>query len=258
MRDGERTRVDFPEGSKFQGHIIVETRSERKEFFPLTNELLISPPRHEEAQQRLMHLAERGAKGNVVFSTAPGQRVAGQSTQQLVVSDRQGNVLQRLYIEPRTGVLLKRDVFDPGGARIASFEFTEIDLNPPPFDRSMFRFERRGVKVVTPYDELRTIATKNRFMPYSLPLSSGYRLDEVRLMRPHGEDVLTQTYVSPHGKVSLFEVRSALSPEKLKGFARGDLHFSSWQSGAYTFVLMGSLDQAELDRLAQVALAGTR
>ncbi len=258
IRDGQKTRIEFPEGSKFQGQIIVEDAVERRHYFPERNEVMISPPRHEESEQRLFRLAQRGSRGNVVLSTAPGERVAGYSTEQVLVADRQGNVLQRLYIEPRTGVLLKRDVFDPGGARIGSFEFTQIELDPPAIDPSVFRFERKGVRVVTPYDELRKIAGKNRFLPFSLPTSTGYRLDEVRMAHPHGEDVLVQVYVSRHGKLSLFELRSQVSPERLREFARDELHASSWQANGFTFVLVGSLDQTQLDRLAQAAANGTR
>lgn len=257
-RDGNRSRVEFPDGSRFAGRIYVENGHERREYHPETNEIWVLPARHEESEMRLAHLADRGAEGKVVFTTAPGIRVAGYPTDQVVVSDSHGNIVQRLYIEPNSGVLLRREVFDPGGAKIGMFEFTEIDLDPPAFDPSLFRFDRRDARLVTPYDRLRELANQEHFPALALPPASGFRLDEVRVARIQGERVLVESYSSHQGKLSLFELKTDLDSDRLRQFARGtELHAYSWRVGAGTLVLVGSQDSNFLERLAS-AVVGTR
>src|SRR5262245_22963865 len=53
LRDGERTRIEFPDASPFQGQIIVEANGERRHFFPDRNEMHITPPRREDFFMRL-------------------------------------------------------------------------------------------------------------------------------------------------------------------------------------------------------------
>jgi hypothetical protein len=257
-RDGDRTRVEFPAGSRFAGRIYVENGHERREYHPESNEVWILPARHEESENRLARLASRGVGRKVVFSIAAASRVAGYPTDQVVVSDPHGNVIQRLYIEPNSGVLLKREVFDAGGARIGMFEFSEINLDPPPFDPSLFRFDRKNVRIVTPIDRLRDLSASEHFLAVALARSSGYRLDEVRTAKIRGEQVLVESYSSHQGKLSLFELRSDVDTDRLREFARGDeLHGYAWKSGAFTFVLVGNLDPGSLARLSQ-SVTGTR
>ena len=51
-RDGQRIRLEFPEGSDFAGQVIVENASERKHYLPATNEIRILPPRKDESDRR--------------------------------------------------------------------------------------------------------------------------------------------------------------------------------------------------------------
>jgi hypothetical protein len=106
FRDGDRTRVEFPEGSKFVGQIIVEDTGGRKHYFPDRNEVLVLPPRREESFDRLLRLVMRAKGKKVGLTVAAGDTVAGFQTRQVVVSDESGNVTQRIFIEPKSGVVL--------------------------------------------------------------------------------------------------------------------------------------------------------
>jgi hypothetical protein len=255
--DGQFTRVEFPDGSRNAGQIIVENRDERRHYFPNRNELLVQPPRHEESMERLGRMARQGEKGRLQFTSGPGSRIAGFGTESLTISDLKGNVTQRLFIEPKSGIVLRREVFDPGGAKIGYFEFKQIDINPPPIDPSLFRFERKGVKIVTPYDRLKEIAAKGGFQPLTLLVSSGYRLDEVRVAQIENQDVLVQTFWSHRGKLSLFQLKASIDPDRLKRSAGKDLHTYSWQINGVSLVLVGTASPDELTRLAQMAQNGT-
>lgn len=255
-RDGSNIRIEFPEGSKFAGQIIVENSRERKHFFPDRNEIHILPPRREEAFDRLLRLLS--GKNRVVISTAPGQSVAGRRTEQVVISDRSGNVMQRLYIEPDSGLILKKQLFDPVGAPVGGFEFRTVDMNPR-VNRGFFRIVRRGATVLTPADLLERLAKERGFAVVVLPLSSGYRLEGSFARDIGGSDVLVQMYGSKAGRrLTLFQLKKAVSPDRLRAFARDeDLKSVTWQSGGRTFVLVGNLDESALRSVAQPISGGT-
>ncbi len=256
-RDGIFTRVEFPAGSPNGGQVIVENKDDRRHYFPSRNELLIQPPRHEESTGGLARIARQGSKGRLQFATGAGLRVAGFQTELLTVSDINGNLMERLYIEPNSGMVLRREVFDPGGAKIGYFEFTQIDINPPAFDPSLFRFERKGVRIVTPYDRLRDMAVKNGFQPLSLPPKSGFKLDTSRITQIGGQDVLVQSFWSARGKLSLFELKTAVDADRLRHFAGKDLQTYSWTNQGVTFVFVGTQSQDDLQRLSQMTQVGT-
>ncbi|HWD39667.1 MAG TPA: hypothetical protein VG944_12515 [Fimbriimonas sp.] len=256
-RDGPRTRSEFPDGSRFAGQIIVEDGHVRKEFYPDKNEVIVKEPRHEENLERLVRLARRGADGRIVLTKGPGMKVAGHWTVQIVVQDKDGNPLQRLYVEPKHGMMLKREIFDQGGAKIGYFVFDKINFDPPPFDPSLFRFSRRGVRVITPYDVLRDVASKAGFAPTFLPRSSGYKLEDVRVANRRGEDVLVETYGSRQGRLSLFELKTDVSPDRLHQFERDELHAVTWQAGGKTYVIVGAASSEALANVARSIGYGT-
>jgi len=255
-RDGLKTRIEFPQGSKFSGQIIVEDEKGRKHYFPDRNEVLVLPPRREESLDRLIRLVKRAQDKKVGLSSSQGQRVAGLLTNQIVVTDGAGNITQRIYIEPKSGIVLKRELFEAGGSRWGSFEFSQIDLDPPPFDGSLFQFERRGVHVVTPRDELKKLVAGKEFSPVWLPPSTGFLLEESHLDKIESTPALIESYVKKGdyqgtAKISVFELVGAVDPEQFRKFNRDEYHAASVQKEGKTFVVVGSLDEDSLKQLLQ-------
>jgi negative regulator of sigma E activity len=253
-RSGPRTRIEFPEGSSFSGQIIVETEDERRHFFPDRNEIRVLQPRREEAFGRLVKMIESSDRFR--FSTEAGQSVAGVSTEQVVVRDRAGNLLQRIFIEPRTGALLKRQMYDAVGTHVGGFEFTKINLDPR-IRSEVFRIHRRGATILRPLDILRKTASEKDFGFAFLPASAGYVLDMSRVSRIEGEDVLMQFYTGSNGRVTLFQLKSSVSKDRLERYSRGDVKVHSWTSRGETFVLVGQQDLSNLQRLARLVVHGT-
>lgn len=246
-RDGKKLRIEFPKDSPMAGQIIVENSLERRHFIPELNEIRVLPPRRQEAFERISRFV--GSRGEFRFSMGGEQSVAGKNTEQVVISDRSGNVMQRIFIEPNSGVMLKRDLFDPVGARVGGFEFTEIDLNPH-LRRDLFRLERKGARVVTPLQMLQDLARREGFRPYSLPEVKGVRLEWSGTREIEGSSVLIQSYTSHMGRLTLFQLRKSLSEENLSRFARGKANFVSWRREGRTFVLIGETDTDTLRKLA--------
>lgn len=251
MRDGLRTRVEFPTDGPFAGQIIVDDEKERRHYLPGPNQVRVLPARREEGLQKLRALVRDGG-----ITTEPGDRIAGYSTVEVTARDKAGNLLQRLAIEPESGMVLRRRIYDATGTEIGGFVFTKVDLSPAAFAPSMFKIERRGANVITPYDQLRTLAKQTGYPAASIPPSSGFRLDAVRQVKfPEGK-VLAQNYVGPGGRVSLYELQAAVSPARLRRQGGRVLNTLSWMANGTTFVLVGPQDDATLARLR--ALIETR
>lgn len=244
LRDGPRTRIEFPSGGQYAGQVIVENAKERRHFLPASNEVRILPPRREEGIERLRRLARSGK-----VTTEPGGKVAGVSTVEVLASDAAGNPIQRLSIDPNSGLVLRRRVYDDTGVEVGGFVFTKIDLTPEPFAAALFRLDRRGAQVTTPWDLLNRLAKRNDFAAVGIPASTGFRLDAVRVAKLVEGGVLVQIYIGPGGRLSLYQLRAPVDPAVLRRQSRGTVRTLSWTSDSRTFVLVGPQDDATLARL---------
>lgn len=255
LRSGGRARVEFPTNSPYSGQIIVEDEKERLHYFPDRNEIRVLPPRREEIMERIGNLAQVRA-GNIAVSNS--EPVAGVRTEPLIVMDKQGHVLQRLWIEPRSGALLKRQIFDRAGDQVGSFEYTQVDFSPRIDDKS-FVIDRPGAKVITQLVLLRRLVTRLKMDLLAIPPSSGYRLEGSHSVNVDGKTIVVQNYLSGANRITLFQVQGVvdLDPKKLSQQARGDFANTTWRIGDNTLVLIGAVDSATLSRLAASVGPGT-
>lgn len=250
IRDGERSRVEFPPGSPFTGQIIVEVRGKRMHFFPDRKEIQVMPARRGQAFERIFRFLDsrRGPKFRV--TQAPGQVVAGMKTEQAIVTDPNGNVHQRLYVEPRSGLVLKREMFDRVGTPMGSYEFTQVNLNPK-IDPREFQIRVRGATWVMPEDLARRVAADNGFLPAVLAKAPGLQLEHSRMVRAGPTPAFAQMYSGPGGRVSLFQLKGRVETERLRALARGEATVFAWQYKGSTFVLIGERPAEELQRLSK-------
>ncbi len=245
MRDGPQIRIEFPNDGAYAGQVIVENETERRHFNPATNQVRVLLPRRDEGLQRLRGLARSGR-----VTVAPGERIAGYATTELLVRDKAGNPLQRLAIEPDSGMVLRRVVYDATGVQVGGFAYSRVDLNPGAFDPALFHIERKGVQTTTPWDTLRRLAKKGGYAAVGLPEVTGFRLDSARLARSADTPALQQIYVGPGGaRLSLFQLRGSIDPDSLRRVGAKRLHTLSWTDGGLTYVLLGPQDDATLARL---------
>jgi outer membrane lipoprotein-sorting protein len=253
IRDGANSRVEFPSTSLYAGQIIIETDSKRLHYFPELKEVHVLPARRDEAFTRTFRMLShnRGKGDGIKITTGAGETVAGMRTEQAVVSDSKGVVLQRLHIHPRSGMILKRELFDRVGTPVGFSEFTQINLNPR-IDPAEFHPQFRGVKRVTVEDLARRTAKENQMLAVMLPRSERFQLEHSRMIRIGGNPVFVQMYMSPKGRISLFQTTGPIDTERLGRFGRGTMHTHAWQSSGRNFVLVGELPTEELQRLARL------
>ena len=244
-KDGRKTRVEFPKGSPFAGQVIVETERERRHYFPEKNEIRVQPPRRERAVMRLMGMRKRFSQG---LQSGDGGNVAGLHVVAITAKDPQGNLSQRMWIEPRSGMLLKREFYDRTGAVQGGFEFTNVNLNPR-IDSRDFRLDIRGAKIVSPADDLQRIANKLGLPVASLPAGK-YQLDSVREQKFGETPVLVQLYSSDDQRFSLFLLKGPVDQNRLNRPGR-NLQSIAWQKAGVSYVLIGDLPVEEMQAVAK-------
>lgn len=252
-REGDRYRIDFPNDSQFAGQVIIENSRERLHYHPITNEIVQQPPRHGEVWERIANLANNR---KFVLTTVPGELIAGMRTEELVVSDRAGNLVQRLYIEPISGLIMKRQLFDFVGTQIGYFEFTEVALNPK-IEPDTFVIKRRDARVITPRIQLERLCRRRGFHVVFLPPSSGYKLEGASPRNFAGTDGLVQSYLNGNERLWVYDLKGPINANRLRQNAGRDLHVHSFELNGETIVLMAKIDEQTLARFATLMESGT-
>ena len=252
-RDGSWYRIDFPNDSQFAGQVVIENSDVRLHYHPIQNEIMQQPPRHGEAWEKVANL---GANRRLNLRVETGETVAGLRTDQLVVADKDGNVTQRLFIEPGSGVIMKRLLFDKVGTQIGFFEFSQIDLNPR-IDPSVFQIKRKNAKLVTPKMQLERVSKRRGFMVWYLPPGSGYALEGAVPRNFAGVEGLVQTYVNGTDRLWIYVLKAPADSGRLRNGAGKNLHVHSFDSMGETIVLMGTVDDRTLSKFASMMMGGT-
>ena len=249
-RDGDRSRIEFPRDSEYAGQVIIEDGDNRRQFLPDTNEILVLPARREEAFERLRAMVESVRSGQLMLLAAPGGVLAGFRTEMVSVKDHDGNLVQRLWVDPRSGMILKREMFDRVGTRVGYFEFMTAQLNPR-FRPEEFQMQRRGAQEISPEMQLRRLARAAGLPLKLIPAQHGFRLESVRVMRMAGEPVLVQSYVGRNARLSLFTLKGHVDPARIRRLAQGDFRIHVWSDKDTTFALAGDLSPEQLAALAR-------
>lgn len=252
-KDGPRYRIEFPPNSPFAGQIVVEDPNVRLHYRPLRNVIVQQPPRHGEAWEKVANLA---TDQRFHINTEPGGVIAGMKTDQLVVSDKFGNVLQRLFIEPNSGLIMKRQILDQAGKPLGYFEFTQVDLNAD-IDPAAFTIPQGTAKIVTPLDTLERISRKFGFTVRLLPSTTGFQLESAGAKKFAGIQGIVQTYLNKRVRLWVYELKAPIDPVRLRQQARKNQHFYSWHSNGETVILIGNISDRILERIATMMNSGT-
>lgn len=247
LKDGVKTRIWFPDEGSFRGQIIVETENDRRHYFPDRNQIEVMPPRREEYFMRIGRMGNRFPMKYVVET---GEEIAGFGSKRVSMVSASNQPFMKMWIDPNTGLVLKRVVYGRDGSAQATSEFIKVDYRPS-FKRSDFELNVRGAKVVTPRDRLQELIQRGGFQNVSFSPKDPYKLESARIQRIENVSALVQVYVKSDGRVSLYQVKAAIDPNRLKPRGRGDrLSTYSWTKGEASFVLVGELPQAKLRELA--------
>lgn len=253
LKDGPRSRIWFPPGSPNHGHIIIENGPKRVQYLPESDKVIESPSRGDDALRRLAATIRNTARFKL--EVAKGDSLAGFPTQRVSITDHRGNCFQRLWIEPKSGMVLKRELYDRIGTVVGSFQFTNINFSPK-IQRGDFEV-KRNVRQVRLKELLLELCEKHGFERLALAEDREYALQAVRVLNPKGKlPVLMQSYFGPKGVVTLFQFKGEVSPSRLGKLAKEGTSAHAWKAYGKTLVLVGEVNRPELVRLS--GLVGKR
>lgn len=248
-KDGPNLRVEFSKNSPYAGQIIVETATERRHYFPDKNEIRVYPSFGKKQFEAFRGGFRSPRGGSQKFVSSTGGVLAGLHCTKYELSDKDSNPIVQVFLEPHSGMVVKRVVFDATGDISGSYEFTSLTLNPK-IQRGAFNIVRRNVKVIRPIDELKTQAKGLSIPAFSLKTSTGYKMGSVYVREMNGTKTIIQNYFQGDSYVTLFMTKSSVNPEDLKKFNRGELRSYTWTLNGVTLVLIGDQPEERLRTLS--------
>jgi len=247
-QQGLSSRIEYPQGSTRYGEVIVESPSlGRLHYRPHPNEIEVGSYRRGGIR---LGLAIPWRHQETTFNVGGLQAIAGQRAQYVEMLTG-GKIVQRLWISPESGLVLKKTVLDPHSGRlIFSSEFEQITMNPV-ISPDMFKLNIPGARIVTQRDLVARLEQSHGFTETILPASPRFTLDGGNVFRPNGStQTLEQRYSGPGGRFNLFQVKGPVDPRMLNHWAHG-LKTLSWSRNGETLAIVGNIDDATLHDVAR-------
>ncbi|MEI7578084.1 MAG: hypothetical protein WCK51_14430 [Armatimonadota bacterium] len=245
-KDGPNMRIEFAAGSPFAGQVIVETPEGRKHFFPDRNELRESPASGRKQFEILRFGGMRGGKPII----SDGGTILGLKVSKVQYLDPMKNPAFEVYIDTKSGLAVKRVIYGPGGSVAGSFEFKTLNMNPT-IAKGAFSFNRKGVKIIRPIDDLFAKAKELGVSPYGFSNNDGYKLDGVNLREMRGRKVLILNYSQNESRLTMFLLKPDADLQEIQKSSRRQQGFYAWKEAGASIVLIGDASQDELQNVAK-------
>lgn len=244
-KSGTNTRVEITD-TGFKGQVIVENAEGRKHLFPKRN-LVKNEARHRDG---LLDRIQAGLKRNnmPLVSLAEGEAIAGYQTARVDFRDKAGNVTQQLWVEPRSGIVLKRLGYNRNGERVAYYEFQSVTAGGN-FSASLFRTPE-GAKQQDATADLPAHARAAGVPAYFLPASSGFQFAGSRTGSAQGKSILICAYHGPRGRLTVLVLNAVVRPAMLARRTPAGQSSYVRQDGSVSIVLIGPYSQDELQAAA--------
>ncbi len=246
-KDGSNRRIEYDDRSSFKGQIIVEKGKKRLQFFPDRNEIHVSGGSRDEALHRLMESVKMAVREKWIIAAHDSEVIAGIKTQKISMTKANGQVAQNLWIDPRSGLILKRELFDSAGTVQGFYEFTRVNLRPSIRSQD-FEIRVPGAKVLTPNDLAMKLMNQHGFTKLFLASGEGRELDSARVISDG--KVLILHYSTPNGILSFIQKQGKPDMRLLERARREGETVFAWDRGKTSFILVGRQTEAELRALS--------
>jgi outer membrane lipoprotein-sorting protein len=207
---------------------------------------------------------------NYDVAIATGEPVAGRPTWLLSLrSSSDGTLARRLWVDRKSSLLLRSEAFRPDGSPAGSMAMTRLQLGSPQ-DQALFRFSpppgsavvKRAEPDYLALDEAKAAGVEPR-LPAWLP--SGYVFESLDIMAKGRHNVVHYRFSDGIEVISLFQcpprvrlnLGARLSHRVKLSVGRGyrtrtaEGSVLSWNSGGWRFVLVGSVSDETLKRMAE-------
>lgn len=248
VRDGMRSRTEFPNDPVRKGMVIIEDGRSRLEYVPQLNELRRGPSGRDQTLQQLRRMIQAARSGQIHFRMFDGGSVADRPTIVFEVSDAAGNVARRLWFDRATGLLLKSQLLGRGGTMMGGFEFRRVAYNAN-IDPGQFVFDRRGVRVV---DETSGVDAPWALRPTWLP--DGFEPTGEGMRAIAGRRVALLHFSDGIRHITIFQSPDTRLGEEPLG--RDDVRMVLRRVGRVWVAVVGNVSEQVLERIIN-SLVGT-
>lgn len=245
-KDGSRMRIEFSKNSPFAGQVIIETPEGRKHFFPDRNELKESPASGRKQFENFRFGGMRGGKPIIT----DGGSMLGLKVTKVQYLDPMKNPTFEVYVDLKSGLAVKRVIYGPGGEVAGLFEFKKLNFNPT-LSKDAFAFNRKGVKIVRPVDDLIAKAKELGVSAYGFGPKDSYKLEGANLREMRGKKVLILNYAMNESRVTMFLLRPDADLAEIQKSSRRKDGFYAWKEAGAAIILIGEGSQEELQNLAK-------
>ena len=245
-KDGSRMRIEFSKNSPFSGQVIIETPDVRKHYFPDRNELKESPAVGRKQFENFRFGGMRGGKPII----SDGGTLLGMKVTKVQYLDPMKNPAFEVFVDLKSGLAIKRVIYGPGGSIAGSFEFKKLIFNPS-IAKGAFDFNRKGVKVIRPIDDLFAKAKELGVSAYGFKSTDAYKLDAVNLREMRGKKVLILNYAMNDSRVTMFLLKPDADLAEIQKSGRRPQGFYAWKEAGASIILIGDASQDELQNLAK-------
>lgn len=246
LRNGAQSRTTYPDDSPRKGFVIVENGGERWEFDPNRNEIRRQKARREETLLLMGGMMKAAQEGRLRIASFEGGTIAGAKAFGITVSDAQGNVARRLWIDPAMGMILKAEQYGRVGQLLAAFEFRRVNYNPVIRDGDFGPIKRGGAKVVNEAQDFNV--PWNVMTPTWLP--QGFSEVSRGLRRFRGRPVVLILFTDGRRQFSVFQSQGS-APQIPPRQANRAINMRMSRSGDVWSVAVGGMDGETLDRVVQ-------
>lgn len=247
IRSGAKERIEYPSGSPYSGQIIVNDGSLTRHYNPRRMTIDQKPSPNQFGFLRSIITRYRRSPESVQIES--GSSIANQPTTLVTLLDLSGVPTQRLWLDNRTGAILKRIGYDTSGNEVAGFTYSQISYGGS-FPASTFELNVSGAKIEKPIQNLKRLSRNFGIDAIELPESSGFSLVSCNIAKRAGHRFLVQVYSGTRGPLSLFIVKGPVNGATLraKAAARSNVSVTKW--GELSVVMIGNYPEQELEQFS--------
>lgn len=253
-RSGRRLRVEYTAPASHKGEILIDCGMKAWFYQPSRgNWIEINSPRSRQHQEIMRNL--RFEKWRVFI--AGRAKIAGREADIIEFKDTAGRLVERMWVDLTSGLVLKREHYDSNGKLAGSSEFQRVNFNSnspeslfaPPVAKLDFIFRQ--------IEALKKAAPFQINEPASSALPSGIVFQEGRIGSINDKAFVAMHYAGGGHRITLMQslgVTSLFPHKPMQGYGRmrgrGRMNTYFWKSDDRTYGLIGDLSEDDLKKIA--------
>lgn len=250
QRLGSKMRIEYLAPKTHQGEIILDHGDIAWHYQPATKRwVTLTSPR----ARQLNELRERLHTGRFPVKLVGRGKVASRETDVVEFRSNEGDRLaERLNVDRRTGLVLKRERFGADGRLTGSFEYHTVDFEAVLKPEDFLPPTTLAGRVFMRMEALRAAAPFPIFEPDPLTFPEGVVFRQGRIFKKEGADVVALHYRGGKHVLTLLQmVGGSDQPPPGSGRIRGMANSYFWRQDNRSLGMVSNLPVENLKRIAR-------